>query len=462
MPSIQQILENVTQNFTCERLARLGLETFLEEGVRSLLHVVLLHVGEMIEEVDQVILTEPHLRRGWKVKDGPRPRQLETRYGTLCFSRRYYEGKEDGQMCYLLDRLLGIPAYSHVEGGLAAHVVQLATEYSFAQAAELGSENRLTKQTVSNLCRKVRLPKQEFPCRDKEEIKTLHLQVDEDHIRHQRPFSKKRGTVDMVVLHEPKEKVGESKGRYALKEPLTFLHPGGDSYALWDRVAEQFYAVYGSPREYRIFLHGDGGAWIKRGLEYFPGAIPILDRFHLEREIQKICGSKEVPKKRIRSFLEKGNLQGVHEELSRCIDNGLCSEEAGRKFYVYVQNQQEGILNGYLYEEEHGGSCAEALVRHGLSERFSTGGKSWSSGLASMVKCREYCLNGEKITSEHIYGNIPEEEKREPLMAGRIAKEIGKKGSAAYAETTPFLGSERRGSPEATIHKALLRQGLLH
>jgi hypothetical protein len=42
-----------------------------------------------------------------------------------------------------------------------------------------------------------------------------------------------------------------------------------------------------------IYLHGDGAAWVKTGLEWFPGAKFVLDKYHKNKEITAMTAGLE-------------------------------------------------------------------------------------------------------------------------------------------------------------------------
>jgi len=54
---------------------------------------------------------------------------------------------------------------------------------------------------------------------------------------------------------------------------------------LWWRVLDYLEANYELSSIKQIYLAGDGAPWIRLGTEYIPGAIFILDKFHLSKYI---------------------------------------------------------------------------------------------------------------------------------------------------------------------------------
>ena len=55
----------------------------------------------------------------------------------------------------------------------------------------------------------------------------------------------------------------------------------------------------------RIYLHGDGAKWIRRGMEVLPGCRFVLDRYHLEKWVKAVtAGSMKEYSFRIRKALK--------------------------------------------------------------------------------------------------------------------------------------------------------------
>ncbi len=42
----------------------------------------------------------------------------------------------------------------------------------------------------------------------------------------------------------------------------------------------------------KVYIHGDGANWIKAGLNIIPNTVPILDTFHLMKQLRRICHGK--------------------------------------------------------------------------------------------------------------------------------------------------------------------------
>ena len=170
-----------------------------------------------------------------------------------------------------------------------------------------------------------------------------------------------------------------------------------DSRALWDRVAAYIAAGY-DPK--RVYIHGDGGNWIKRGLDVIPNAVPVLDGFHIERALKSV--TSHFPKMnyryRILDAIRENDISKVNRLMSEMVQNAEDEKLQGdvRDAYRYIYNNWQGAVNRYA--DGMPGSCTEGMVSHILSERLSRNPMGWSeAGLGAVSDLRTYVINGGKI-----------------------------------------------------------------
>ena len=84
---------------------------------------------------------------------------------------------------------------------------------------------------------------------------------------------------------------------------------------LWWRVLDYLEANYELSSSTQIYLAGDGAPWIRQGTEYIPGAIFILDKFHLAKYILTATAHTPELKKLIYRGIKSLNKQKVLEYL---------------------------------------------------------------------------------------------------------------------------------------------------
>ena len=163
---------------------------------------------------------------------------------------------------------------------------------------------------------------------------------------------------------------------------------------------------------------GDGGSWIKTGLEWLIKSKFVLDGYHLKKAINSIAGmevkskKKEVVqnKKQLKKALRDLDFE-TFEELSNEIINKeteLSKKTRKIKNLRYILNNMEGVKNLYLYEDELHGCSAEGHVSHVFSDRMSSRPMGWCSTNVDNISIREVLEKQEVLTNIDEYKEIKE------------------------------------------------------
>ena len=362
---------------------------------------------------------------GLVLKEKERPRELLTELGKLNLPRDYYYDKEHEKYVSLLDHMIGLRNYERVGDSLSARMVSLATDMSYAKSASIATAGSVSRQTVKNHIRKVNNLEKHPENPQKRVVKELHVYADEDHVHMQKP-NKERGKkskiVPLVTVTEGMHM--ECRGRNRTVGTMHFVDEHFDSKNLWKSVEGYIDQAYDLEKLEKIYVHGDGGKWIKSGLNNLPQTIHVMDGYHLGKYIRAI--SKKFPNKnvskRIRTALQGNDKKRVDEILQSLYD--ASENEHQRKsvtdFGSYVMGNWDEIVNRKKLEIP--GSCTEAQVSHVLSERFSRDPLGWSEeGLGKLTKLRVYEKNGGRITAADF-----KEEQKETYSeyADRIIDEV--------------------------------------
>ena len=79
---------------------------------------------------------------------------------------------------------------------------------------------------------------------------------------------------------------------------MHFVDEHFDSKALWNTVEGYIQKAYAVDSIEKIYVHADGGGWIRSGLKEFAQTEHVLDGFHLEKYLRRI--SARFPKKNLR------------------------------------------------------------------------------------------------------------------------------------------------------------------
>lgn len=429
-------------------LATLSME--VEEEVRKLGNDM---VVEMLEEIDRLIFESTSRKARWYVEHKNQPRELVDVMGTLAFRRRGYVPKSGGKNVYLLDELLKIKPHQKKTVAAAARVVEESIESSYARGGQkVNPIDCLSKTAVKNILHDTDATIMECNVKEKKKVSHLYIVADEDHVATQ--FWKEKGDLQtsesgykintimpkIIVVYEgvvDEAPPGSKAHRYKLVGKHTFsgVYNGeADNYRLWGRVDDFINNAYDTDVLERVYIAGDGAAWIKTGVEVIEKSRFVLDKFHMVEYINKSVahlGNKEEIKGVIWSCIYNCDLDRLTDQYYNILDvtesPSKCEEI--RDAFKYLKNNWTGIEIRRVEETEVRGCCAEGQVSHVLSDRLSSRPMGWSVlGCDHMAKLRAYTRNGGKIIDllrykeEHREQTLRREEERELIKELRRKK----------------------------------------
>lgn len=208
-----------------------------------------------------------------------------TRFGNIELKRAYDSLKQDGKGVYLLDKYIGLDSNEKVSLAAKAHALREAVETSYRKGGEEAclTDDVVTKQTVKKLIHalEVKMPV-EIP-EKKKQIKTLHIQADEDHVALQ--FYRKEGDLQisengrksntvmpkLILLYEDIMEEGKpGSKRYSLMGKHYFggVYEGAEANEnLWLEVQQYIYDNYDTEYLENVYIAGDGAPWIVSGCQ---------------------------------------------------------------------------------------------------------------------------------------------------------------------------------------------------
>ena len=156
----------------------------------------------------------------------------------------------------------------------------------------------------------------------------------------------------------------------------------------------------------KIFLNGDGGAWIRNSTSRLSGITYVLDEFHMTKYLIKMTSHME------REF-SKEDVAGFRKILKEIIKDNTKDEFRNAIDYLqeYAKSDSEkakiadagdyflsnwiAAKRRYTDRKHIKGCSAEGHVSHVLSSRMSSRPMGWSKlGATQMAKLRAYYLNG--------------------------------------------------------------------
>lgn len=392
-------------------------------------------VEAIIDQLNLSIREDKSGRReyGLSVKEHDRTRTIYTGLGELHIQRDYFYDRGLGKCRFMMDEILGIPKYERVDRTVGAELAKEAADVSYARSSRIVTGGKISRQTVRNSILRVKVPEETVPVA-KRRVKTLHIFADEDHVHMQKP-DKERGKqsqiVPVVTVTEGIRSVGTR--RNATIEPVAFVDEGFDTKRLWKAVEGYIEKTYDLDHLEKIMIHGDGGNWIRNGLEDFDGVVRVMDEFHFWKYLRALssCFPKRNVKNVIQNAVEKNDREKADQYLQELMEKAEEDKKLLKKvkrFSVYLLNNWEPIVN--RFQDEMTGSCTEGLVSHLLSERFSRDPMGWSkAGLGRLSHLRIYLLNGGKITAKDLTATKKKDEPQGTSLsayADKVIEEAGK------------------------------------
>lgn len=362
-------------------------------------------IQEIIRHMNEEFRKDKETRKelGLVIKEKDRPRRLLTALGYTSFSRDYFYDKQSDSYIYFLDQTLGIEKYERIGASVAAALVSRATKVSYAEATDTVTGGRVSRQTVHNQILKVKVPEIE-PKEEHRIVKELHVYADEDHAHMQKPGKEKGKQSKMIPLVTVTEGTyQQSKGRNRTINPMHFTNEAFDTKELWKSAEGYIGKAYDLEQIERVYVHGDGGQWIKNGLENITQTVHVMDGYHFKRDLRSIC--RILPQRNIKVTLLnalKGNDPVKADRyIQELLKEPLTEKESKRirGFAGYLFRFWDEIRRRLT--EDIPGSCTEGQVSHVLSERFSRDPLGWSEKpLGKLVSVRVYLKDGGKLTKE--------------------------------------------------------------
>jgi len=148
----------------------------------------------------------------------------------------------------------------------------------------------------------------------------------------------------------------------------------------------------------KIYLSGDGAAWVKNGLGWIKGSIYVLDRYHLSKYVTQATAHMGYTTSIMWDYIGAGDKDSVKELLKVIIrtteaeSERRAVQEAGR----YILGNWKGIMR--QYDADYVGCSAEGHVSHILSSRLSSRPMGWSKvGVDQMTRLRFFVANGGNV-----------------------------------------------------------------
>lgn len=372
-------------------------------------------IKETLEDCDEMLRNSGKRKQNWHIvkKD---EKKLITSLGTVSFEKTLFKNKTSGERTYLLDRILGFEEHQRLTEDAKAKMLEEAVETSYRKAGQATSiSDTVSKQTVKNEIHNLEFQLEYKDLPEKKKVDYLYIDADEDHISLQ--YNEEKGDLKknknnkknncllskIVYVYEGIEKESPRSKRNKLINPHYFCgnYPGEENKILWDRVYDYICCNYDVDNIKKIYLNGDGGAWIKAGKSRLARITYVMDGFHLNkymiRATSHLLDSAEDVRREIRHAIKVGtkkDFEEVIEKILRVTEGNTVIDRVNESKRLILSNwsavkvrlkKEEGVI----------GCSAEGHVSHILASRMSSRPMGWCRiGADKIAHLRAYYYNG--------------------------------------------------------------------
>ena len=333
-----------------------------------------------------------------------RMRTLISSVGDVTFTHTLYKDKQGRTKC-LLDDQLHLPDRERFTTLAEAKVLSEAEVHSYQHAADsikTGTQT-ITKTTVMNKIHAIEKELSEVGAapepEEKKQVEYLYIEADEDHIHKQKDGNTEGCFIGkLVYLFEGKEEI--CKGRRKLIAPFYFggLYNGSKQNAtLWKQVEKYIWTHYDQEYLKRVYICGDGGAWIKAAANHIYKGELVADRFHLMKYVYRVASctldDRDTTVGQFYKYIYKNRPKAVEKLLTRIQDHCENSDRAVEECRKYMLNNWSAIQTAF-HDKNALGCSAEGHVSCIYSERMSSRPMGWSeTGRDRMCRLRCYVRN---------------------------------------------------------------------
>lgn len=356
---------------------------------------------EVLEASDEYLRQHKEERQDWSIVRQDEKAILSP-FGVVNYTRTYFRHNITKQYRHLVDELAGYGPHARLDAAFKANLVDFSNELSYNKSGKEPEKQakgtQVSGQTVLNSIRGMDPRVESFEPLEKRKVKILYIEADEDHVACQDGKNKE---VPLIYVHEGKARAGK---RSKLKNPYYFTGIYRFKEDLWFEVLDYLESTYDFDRVERVYISGDGGKWIRTGLQIIPKATFVLDRYHLSKYIVSAAGRDNELSSLLWQAIDDNDINKVKAIFKEAY---LRAESKGRKKAVsnarrYITANWDGI-RGYKTDANVVGCSAEGHVSHILSARLSSRPMGWSIfGMDRMARIRVLKANGHDIREEYL------------------------------------------------------------
>lgn len=351
----------------------------LDQVERKLLQVLSNSLKEILtvylQNIDQCLLLDKSKRKslGLVVERKHCSRSVLTSVGSIDFERTYYK-KRDGSYVFALDELMGLEKYQRISHSLQNKLVSAARAMSYARSCDVVANGMISSRTV---CSKIRQSVPSLPVVERRSVPILHIDADEDHVKLQ------DGRGAMVFLASVYEGIDHNGSRGVCRNCWHQAEFRKSADDFWEQLLNELERRY-DLRGTKIYLHGDGAAWIRKGLEWLPNSTYVLDRFHVMQAVTRIVSGiddwqvKKSYQRVLHMALRDDDQDLLVQAVDSLVDQYPYRSDVAYKNLNYLLGNYDAIRIWRADPEARNGGASEPHVSHVLSARLSSRPMAWS------------------------------------------------------------------------------------
>lgn len=365
-------------------------------------------IAEEWESYDELLRKRKDLRKGWQIVRRDET-SLLTSLGEVVYHKTLFKNTETMECCYLLDQLMGIEHHARITEDAEARILQEASESSYRKGGANASINgdSVSKEAVMN-----KLHRLEFPAvkaDEKKEVKAIYIDADEDHvslqyIEHKGDIRKPRiNTLMPRIIYVYEGVDTDEEGRPKLINVKYFggVYDGQDAInGLWKEVLDYLDEAYDVEKVERVYINGDGAAWIRSGEKIIPKAKFSLDKYHMHKYIIAATSHLEDSAEDARSEIyraihkkTKWMAEGTFDRIIALTDKDT-KRKAVEQAKAYILGNWSGIMTSMKSNDPNVCCSAEGHVSHVYADRMSSRPLGWCRiGADKMSRLRIYRQN---------------------------------------------------------------------
>lgn len=365
-------------------------------------------IAEEWENYDEMLRRRRDIRKGWYIVRRDETTLL-TSLGSVTYHKTLFKNKNTGRYEYLLDRAMGLEKHARMTEDAEAKILEEAVQTSYRRGGENAAitEDAVSKETVMNKLHALKFPKTE-PQAEKKVVKYLYIDADEDHVALQ--YLEKKGDIRkpstntvMPKLVYVYEGIKNESGRNELVNKKYFggIYEGGTGVEqLWREVCDYIEGSYDTEKLVKIYINGDGAAWIKSGQKLIDKAKFVLDRFHMHKYIigatSHLVEGMEEARSGLYRAIYKQKKGKAEEAFARILEKTETETKRKTVEYAkgYILGNWAGIMQWVRDKNKEIKCSAEGHISHIYADRMSSRPLGWSrKGADKMSRLRIYEKN---------------------------------------------------------------------